>query len=536
MQLYTEKDVELLKNNIDNITSKIEKTTLEILEPTKEEQMNAISIVLNFIKNNKRKIYGGYAQNKLIIAKNKNDGFYEEDIIPDIDFYSPDPIVDLMKICNELYENGFKHVIGQEAQHSETYTIFSNFINVCDISYVPRNLFNRMPFIKINDINYVHPSFIMIDMYKMLSEPFFSSRRWEKTFPRIYKLQKYYPFNKVTDSIKIIDKKPKNINVDKLLNTIYNFVENNKDIIIIGNNAYNHFLEKSEILKDKKLGKKYKYLEVPYLEIVSLDYKNNCDELLKLLKNKHPEFFQFISVIEHYPFWNLLGYSCYFKYNDTIIAYIINYNRKCIPIKKVKNKINFGNKNGQKNTKNNYIQIGSFNYTLLNNIIFAIKARVNKDTERSHYHNVMTSQFVEMRNYFFKKNNKNLLDDTLFQEFIPDCIGTTMDPSRETRLIRNKRYKERKRVIFKYVPSDGVKEPTTTYRFPNSSGNPINNTKNLRIMTVEGMNLTGRVVNIDDAHQMEEQYIDDDEDLLEEIKKEELKLSQKRQRIKNKKK
>ena len=42
-------------------------------------------------------------------------------------------------------------------------------------------------------------------------------------------------------------------------------------------------------------------------------------------------------------------------------------------------------------------------------------------------------------NYYLKKNGKNMLDNTLFQQFIPECTGLTIDPQRESLLIRNKK-------------------------------------------------------------------------------------------------
>ena len=46
-----------------------------------------------------------------------------------------------MKICNKLHEKGFKYVEGKEAIHKETYKVFANLENVCDISYVPKNIY-----------------------------------------------------------------------------------------------------------------------------------------------------------------------------------------------------------------------------------------------------------------------------------------------------------------------------------------------------------------------------------------------------------
>ncbi len=92
MQLYSAADFELAKEKLGPIVEKIEKRKLELFEPTTEEQLRAAALVMQFIKDNKRKIYGGTAQNALVKDKKKEDAFYAEDKLPDIDFYSPDPI------------------------------------------------------------------------------------------------------------------------------------------------------------------------------------------------------------------------------------------------------------------------------------------------------------------------------------------------------------------------------------------------------------------------------------------------------------
>jgi hypothetical protein len=524
MQLYTKKDIDLLKDRIDDIVDKIEDKTLSILEPTKKEQMEAIDIVIKYIREKKRKVYGGYAQNKLIIMKEPRDAFYKEDIIPDIDCYSPDPIVDLINISNLLHEAGFKYVVGQEAQHTETYTIFSNFVAVCDLSYVPKNIYNRIPFIEIDGINYVHPSFIMIDMYRMLTEPYFSSFRWAKSFPRIMKLQEHYPFHKAHSKLPI---KKTNDNIQMLVQTLFDFTKENETTILVGQYGYNYLLHESGIMKDRNLGKKYKILNLNQIEIVSTDYKNDGKKILELLKKKHPKLFSNISIVEYYPFWSFFGYSFNIRYKDDIIGNVIHYNRRCTPYKKVK-PLMF--RNGKViNDKGKYIQLGSYAYILLCNMIYGFKCRVNKDKDCQHYHNIMTSHLVEMRNYYLNKNNKTLLDNTIFEEFLITCTGDTMNPGRENRLLKDKKFKQGKRgdaLSFRYNPENGIREATTNYKFPNSSGNAIHNIRNLRILNVEGMDLSNRTYDRsrDDT---KEQYEDED-DLLDQVKKEDKDKTEKR--------
>lgn len=481
MQLYTEDDVKMAKDKLAELVDDIEKKKLGIFEPTRDELLAANDIVLQFIKDNKRKVYGGTAQNALIVAKNPEDGFYKDNIA-DLDMYSPDPIVDMKKLANIFFDKGNKFVEGSEGLHEETYKVFVNFANVADLSYVPKNIYYRIPFIEIDGIQYVHPSFIMIDLYRMLTEVYFSSFRWEKVFPRIYKLQKYYPFNKATSPLPKVDqiKSEDKSNVDLLSGTIFNFMRDNKSIIVVGKYAYNVLLHESDIMKDSKLGKKYEYIQsVPY-QFVSTNYKDDVKALLDKLRQDNKTLSPSVSIVEHYPFWQFYGYSTYIYYKNYPICHIIHYNRRCTPFKEVPAYIFRGNEVGK---EKGTITLGSFDFILLMNMCFAFRQRVVKNDELYQFYNIMTSHLVEIRNYYLEKNKKTMFDDTLFQEFSTECIGEALDPARESRLVKAKKFAEGKLVTFRYRPETEYEEnPSSTYRFPNSSGNPIHNDRNYKIV------------------------------------------------------
>lgn len=499
MQLYKPEDLELAKEKLEKIVKDIDKKKLDIFEPTKKEILSAGDVVYQFIKENKRKIYGGTAQNALISHKNKNDAFYTEDDILDIDFYSPDPIGDMKKIANMLFDKGYKFVEGSEGMHEETYKVFVNHANVADITYVPKNIYYRIPFVEIDGINYAHPSFIMLDMYRMLTEPYFSSRRWEKTFPRIYLLQKHYPFNKATAPLPKIDeiKSEDKPNVDLLLGTIFSFLKDNKSTIVTGKYAYNVFLNESKIMDDQKIGKKYKYVDVCPYQFISTNYRDDVKALIDKLKQDNKTLAANISIVEYYPFWQLYGYSTYIYYKNYQICHIIHHNRRCTPYKTV-NAYIFSN--GKVGKESGNINIGSFDFDLLMCMSTAFYYRVNKDDEIYQFYNIMTSHLIETRNYYFGKTGKNMFDDTLFQEFLAVCEGEAMDPQRESRLMKQKKFNERKGpVTFRYNPDREYEtNPSSIFRFPNSSGNAIHKERNYKIVGEDIPRKDKEVVSEDD--------------------------------------
>ncbi len=467
MQLYNKHDIDILNEKIGDLEKEVEIYKLENIYPTKDKIMGAINIVLEYVKENKRIIYGGTAQNMLVKIKNKDDAFYGDYEVPDIDFYSYEPVIDVKKICNRLHDAGFKEIAGQEAQHDETYTIFAEYKPVADITYVPKYIYDNIPNVTINGIKYANHSFVMIDLFRMLIEPLFSNQRWTKALNRLYLLQKHYPYNKATKALPYINTMAPNIKneISKLLNTVYGFLENNETTIIIGEYSYNHYLKESGIMEDKKLGKKYRILDISHYQFVSTDYRKDGKKLLELLKKNHPSIANDIVVVEHYPFWQFNGYSAYIKYKNHVFCRIIHYNHRCTPIKKV-----------------DKIQLGTFHYVFMMVLVATFWNKINKMRQEVNYYNIMTSHLIEMRNYYLKKNKKTMFDDTIFQSFIPTCTGDAEDPFIHKLRREHKKWKARK--IFRYKPADTYeKEPESKFLFANTSGNAIRNPKNLRIVT-----------------------------------------------------
>jgi len=481
MQLYTNKDLVLIHDNLDRLNEKItENKKILFNEKDKRKELFEIyQIILDFISDNKRKIYGGYSQNKTIVDKNPQDAFYDPNDLPDIDFYSPDPINDLMKICNMLLTKGYENIEGSEAVHKETYKIYVNRVNVCDLSYVPANIYHKIPFIEIDKIYYTHPTFTMIDLYRMMTDPLFSAYRWEKIFPRLFTLQKHYPFNKSTSKLPNVYNIPDKhkTEVHKLLSVIFKTFMNNDSFIVYGLYAYNHLLLTSGIVKKDS---KYKLLDVPFYECISLNYEKDAKQIYEALQAALPNNKNKIKLVEHYPFWMLLGYNAVIYYDDVPLLYISDYNNRCTPVKKVDAVVFFDGK-VETGNKNLTVQIGCYDYIFLMNLITNFRAKVNGESDKINFHNIITSHLIEMRSYYFEKEGKTMVDETLFQEFIPDCVGPVPDPDAERQVEFARKKKEGKMLMFKYRPSEKIKEETT-FKFANSSGNVISNTKNLRIL------------------------------------------------------
>jgi len=207
----------------------------------------------------------------------------------------------------------------------------------------------------------------------------------------------------------------------------------------------------------------YSIIDVDKYYFISVNYKNDVTELLKKLEGYKKD----IKIIEYYPFWTFTDYNVDILYKNKIVATIFGHNRRCTPVKVI-------------NVDGDFVQIGCFDFMVLMTKILSFRMKVNDMTNDQNYYNIMLSHLIEMRNYYFQKNKKNLLDDTLFQSLLTNCIGESADPLIEAKEKRKKKKKEGKHAVFRYIPP---KKMTSEWKFANTSGNAIKNSKNYKIKT-----------------------------------------------------
>jgi hypothetical protein len=110
--MYRPEDISKINQSIEKIKEDAQMEYKKFNEPTLDESSKICHEIIDFIKRKDRVVYGGYAQNLLIMSKNKDDTFYKEingafynwPDIADIEFYSPTPIQDLIELTEELYK------------------------------------------------------------------------------------------------------------------------------------------------------------------------------------------------------------------------------------------------------------------------------------------------------------------------------------------------------------------------------------------------------------------------------------------------
>jgi hypothetical protein len=449
--LYDEKNIDIITKNLDNISNKARKYALENkIEPSLKTYNKIIRIIKNYIEKNKRVVYGGYAYNELIINKNEKDRIYSKDglELADIEFYSYEPIIDLVNIGNELKDLGYKNIQVKSATHLETFTLFVDFLQYCDATYMPSNLFHRMPLFQFGKLKLAHPKFILIDILRMYNDPITSYWRIEKNFKRAIQLLKYYPLETKGNFTKI--------NIDNNTNNILNFIRKN---IIIGSNLLVFGYYAYEYYKNKATNKDTP-LYVPYYDVISINLKSDVNKIYKNLT----AFSNDIIVKEYHPFFQFTDTKVSFEYKGKEVLNVYGNNCMCIPYYKLENK---------------KINIVTFPYLILMLLIRFLYYHINNDKKESKNYDFMLENIINLRNKYLKDNNKTVLDNTPFEEFRINCLGDTMEQPRKKFLAISslENSYEKKKFLFKYDINNPPKLDINEISFRNISGN-INNTKN----------------------------------------------------------
>jgi len=444
INLYTQHDIDVIGDNIDILMKEADKVVKTVNEPTLDEFNSVIKVIEEFIRKKDRIIYGGTALDRLITNKNKKDAIYSEYDMPDIEFYSPEPLHDLKEVCDVLQAKKFKYVQGAQAQHDDTYKVRVNFIEIGDVSYVPAFIYNRMPTIKIDGLRYIHPKFMYIDYLRMYTDPLMSFRRLEKSVPRGMKLIKNYPLEVGTGKIKYDELSLKEENI---LKDIAKYLNDSNSIIHVGTYAVQFYT----IDKDKK--------KLPY-EIISTDYKNDVNNIYNLLNKKYNVSFE-----EYFPYFQFWDRHTDFIFNNKVVLTVYKNYDKCIPYRKY----DAGN-------------IASFQQVLLHHLI-KYYFNLNNKIDATNVNNIL-GDLIKNRNEYLKKHNKTVMDDTIFREFQINCLGKSVDGRRQYFINLAKKLNQGKQPLYRYNPNTDFDHKIPEYHFDNTSGNIIKNTNLFTIYVI----------------------------------------------------
>ena len=167
-----------------------------------------LSIVKKYVINTNLIIVGGMAID--FSLRLKGSKLYDDDVLPDYDFYSPNHHYDAYKIAELLLSSGLTNINVINANHTSTMRVRVNFTVVADVTYIPKNIYDMLPVLLYKDIRFIHPYYQMIDQHRSLSLPYENSpwevisHRWKKDVNRYDMLYELYPLkNKMIKNYKI---------------------------------------------------------------------------------------------------------------------------------------------------------------------------------------------------------------------------------------------------------------------------------------------------------------------------------------------
>ena len=452
--MYRNEDIEKINKNIDKIKDDAAKEFKTLYEPTIKETSDIYTSIKNYIKRKGRIAYGGFAQNLLVMNKNPEESFYKIiegafynwPDISDIEFYSTSPIEDMIELTEELYSIGYNNIEGSEGIHSDTYKIFVNFLNYCDITYIPTNINNNIPIIEIEGIKCAHPHFMMVDTYRILTDPMTSYWRVDKSINRFQKLIKYYPIDQINANKKIDFKS----NDQLILKLIRKKIVQKTKLIVVGFAAYNYYA--------KKDSESIFLNNIPYYELISTNLVKDSKDIFNAFNKKFPRK---VTTKEYYPFFSFFDNKIEYYIDNQLVLRLFGNNERCIVYKySDKKKTHFG-------TFNLVMMYMYFNYFFY---------YVNRDKYNTELYSGLIAKFYNLRNKYLDFHNITVLDKSPFQDFTLKCYGVPKDPIRSSRLESLQKKKQGKKMKFRYGPS-GKPGKAPEFSFSNISGNQILNEK-----------------------------------------------------------
>jgi len=448
--MYRDEDIDKIQENINKIIDNSHNEYKKTYEPTLSEVTKVYNAIKDYIIRTKKIAYGGFAQNTLLMNKNKSDSFYKiiDGVfynfpdVADIEFYSPNPVKDMVELLEELYKQGFKHIEGKNGVHNGTYKIFVNFINYCDIAYMPEYIYNNLPTITTdNNIRCAHPHFMVCDAYRIMTDPMTSYWRLEKAITRFNKLLNYYPITNEHTATKSLElEKPNN----KIMRFIRKHVIHKSKLVVIGFYAFEYY-NKKIIKSDKK--------EYPYYELITDDIINDTKKIEKKLKNIHSN----ITIKQFSPFLEFFDKRVEFYIDNKLILRLFGNNNRCIVYRYSKNKKTY---------------FGTYNLTYMYLLFEYFYNKINKKQNETELYNILLSKLAIIRTKYLENHNITVIDPSPFQDFTLKCTGKPIDIIREFRLQKNKSNK------FNYKPSGKIIN-IPKLLFNNISGNEILDIKKL---------------------------------------------------------
>lgn len=266
-------------------------------DPNTDVIFKSLDVVKNFIIEKGLILTGGMVVDISLKMKGKM-GLYSKEEIPDYDCLSPNFYEDSLELTSRL---DFADNVGTiPAMHVQTYRTRVDFVPVADITYVPKNVFDKIPFLIVPDgfneagMKIIDPQYQIIDQYRSMSYPLEGFprhvifNRLKKDMLRHDLIADAYPFEESTSGESASegdDNKSIMVDISKDL------PELNKNFILFGKTAFQYITNKKittpiEILTDDYTLIKSEESYNPTIDIIPEHKKTDKYIIYNNLNNK----------------------------------------------------------------------------------------------------------------------------------------------------------------------------------------------------------------------------------------------------------
>lgn len=253
-----------LINNLKNHSNNTILNTVNYRSLNKSDLQTINSICYNYFKENDIIIYGGLALNQYINIYDSSDMLYS-----DFDIFSPNALKIAIELTNIIYNKTGKYIILGEGLNLKSYNITIEKHQLLDITYIPLQYYNIIPFNIFNGIKYASPDYLYDAFMLVFFDITNSIYRWKKDYIRFKELIKFIKYEEPTYTSNKLE-------FTYETNNIIKYVNNNSNIFIIGKFHYNIL---QSIFGDNS------FLKMNYIDVMCENIQNEINKLKQIFKN-----------------------------------------------------------------------------------------------------------------------------------------------------------------------------------------------------------------------------------------------------------
>jgi hypothetical protein len=443
--LLTPKDEAVVQSAMPGILRSAEYLKATHVAPDVRQRHAVTSTVLQFIVERRRKVYGGYALNTFVEHVSPGAAFYTPEttlVPPDIEFYSPDPLADVVELCDRLHAQGHEYVQGKEAAHANTYTVSVEFVRMCDVTYAPPNVYDAIPSTGMPLVpphlapdggpmwHLVNPRFALIDHLRLLCDPHTSHWRLDRMFPRLYLLQRLFPLPVVDRPLHL---PPVLCNAKVVREVRWFFASRSSSCAVVGMVARDFFVPGADSGTHR------------HVSAVSCAYAEDTRDLKDMLDalDSSPGRSK-VQIVKHHPLMDLMGARTVFIFDGEEVATVFDACNRAVPVC---------------GYTCDHMRVASFTYVVMMALACAFLYQTHEDgADSAALFSWLAADLSLARQAHYASTGSTVLDPhDRFRDFGLEFIGRTLSSMRlhmmetDRRLAMNGRHKES--VWFTYDPS-----------------------------------------------------------------------------------